>query len=172
MTIKELSEKFNEGSASANSKHDIFDLEPFINEISMFIDYLRKAMPEEIYLKQYLMDDETFATEIEYKRTAFSKTKYFAIYRELSLLGYIPKVIKYEKIETGKYDCGYKYEVGEIIHALETYICALKLQLVQSEKIVPLHLEKEIEPIAPKGNPYAGENWKDKKHKFKGGKRR
>lgn len=168
-----------------------------IKKIEEFKEYLEKNYIYEVAVFDSYITGHHVCS---YQRTEFSKKKYFGYsYDKISLgescYAKIPEVFccsdNWEKVN---HETCEKKELIEILdYRIENFnkdISALKSLLKIVTVIdVPLleptmelsdydisllkELEiKEIEPIAPKGNPYAGESWKDKKHKFKGGKRK
>lgn len=170
-----------------------------VKKIEEFKDFLKKNYIYEVELSGYHCQG-FYASFIRYQRTEFSKKKYFGfLCKNISLgeLCYakIPCIIEDHLIQE-EFDYGiWKKEelIEDLRIVIEDYnkdIDLLKF-LLKNATIIDIPLTeptailsekekkllkkldvKEQEPIKPKGNPYSCESWKDRKHKFKGGKRK
>lgn len=116
------------------------------------------------------------------RRTEFSKTKYITLYTMpmTRTLLFLPYNVNEEKFEYEYYETFLETEYEDItyeemINILQGIISFLEY-IIEYNKQFYNNLTTvettEIEPVKPKGNPYSCESWKDRKHKFKGGKRK
>jgi hypothetical protein len=152
------------------------------NELCEILEEYKKTYYEYIQVSTFdIIGEPKVIKQWTIRRTEFSKIKYITVYSiPMTSFGlYLPFHASKEDFE---YDDEEYVEVNhreityeEFITKLEKYISSLE-EIIDINKHYYNNLKAievpEIEPIAPKGNPYAGESWKDKKHKFKGGKRK
>ena len=113
---------------------------------------------------------------ITLQRTEFSKTKYinFIPCTIVEGPGRLIECYNYntEKCDTMWYE--HEYTNDELYKELIPLELAAEHRLSIFYDMFPEYLEKIEEekpkPVKPSGNPFAGENWKNRKHQFKGGK--
>lgn len=140
-----------------------------IEELNKIINELETEYYEEIIGRQYEIINDRAISEIEYKRTPYSKSKYITIYKNLSLFGYSPILISRKEADINEYILMSEKQMNynQMIDYLKNCILIYERYIDMWKNIRLAEPKQEPEPIKPKGNPYVGEFWKDRKHKFK-----
>ena len=152
------------------------------DELYEILEEYKKTYCEHIQVSTFdIISEPKVIKQWTIRRREFSKIKYITVYLMpmTSFALYLPFHASKEDFE---YDDEEYYEVNHKEITYEEFIANLERDISSLEEIIDINKHyynnfkaievPEVEPITPKGNPYAGESWKDKKHKFKGGKRK
>ena len=187
MTIEVLSKMFNEGVTSAANKvferlsYEMNEITKYIEEIDRLIEYFINTYH---YSIEYYFEDEFEPYFFRIQRSEFSRQKYFYFNVIYTITGPFTMLhsFKYKELKDEDFSTMPMFihiDNDELINILEklkrinmdtineiTEIISREMQIAKDYEIEVA----EPEPIKPKGNPFAGETWKDRKHKFKGGR--